>query len=36
MKKRKEPSIEFYETGIHALIRMWNIAIERNSDYVEK
>ena len=24
------------QAGIHALIRRWNIAIERNRDYVEK
>ena len=24
------------EAGVHALIRRWNIAIERNGDYVEK
>ena len=32
----KEQSTEFYGAGIHALIRRWNIAIERNSDYVEE
>ena len=32
----QELSIEFYEAGIHALIWRWNIAIERNGDYVEK
>ena len=32
----KEQSREFYEAGIHALIRRWNIAVERNGDYVEK
>ena len=36
MKWLKEQSTEFYAAGIHALIRMWNIAIERNDDYVEK
>ena len=32
----KEQSTEFYEAGIHALTRRWNIASERNGDYVEK
>ena len=32
----KEQSTIFYGTGIHALIRKWNIVIERNGDYVEK
>ena len=32
----KEQWTEIYETGIHALIWRWGIAIERNSDYVEK
>ena len=32
----KEQSTEFYGAVIHALIRRWNIAIERNGDYVEK
>ena len=36
MKWLKEQSIEFYEAGKHALIRKWNITIERNGDYVEK
>ena len=35
-KWHKEQSTEFYEAGIHALIQRWNIAIERNGDYVEK
>ena len=35
-KGLKEESTEFYRAGIHALIRRWIIAIERNSDYVEK
>ena len=40
-KKRKlqwwsEQTTEFYEAGIYALIQKWNIAIERNGDYVEK
>ena len=29
-------SPEFYEAGIHALIRRWNSTIERGGDYVEK
>ena len=36
IKWLKEQSTEFYEAGIHTLIRRWNIAIERNGDYVEK
>ena len=32
----KEQSTEFYGAGIHALIQRWNIAIERNGDYVEE
>ena len=32
----KEQSTEFYGAEIPALIRRWNIGIERNSDYVEK
>ena len=32
----KEQSTEFYGAGIHALIRRWNIAIEKNAEYVEK
>ena len=35
MKWLKEQSRESYLAEIHALIRMWNIAIERNGDYVE-
>ena len=31
-----EQSPEFYEAGIHALVRRWNSAIERGGDYVEK
>ena len=29
-----EQSPEFYEAGIHVLIRRWNSAIERGGDYV--
>ena len=36
MEWLKEQSTEFYEADIHAHIRRWNIAIERNGDYVEK
>ena len=36
MKWLKEQSTEFYVAGMHALIRRWNIAIEKNGDYVEK
>ena len=36
MKWLKEQSTKFYEARIHSLIQRWNIAIERNSDYVEK
>ena len=32
----KKPSKEFYEAVIEALIGRWNIAIERNGDYVKK
>ena len=32
----EEQSTEFYRAGIYALIRRWNIAIERNVAYVEK
>ena len=31
-----EQLLEFYEAGIHALFRIWNSAIERGGDYVEK
>ena len=36
MKWLKEQSTEFHEAGIYAFIRRWNIAIERNCDYVQK
>ena len=36
MKWLEEQSTEFYEAGIHALIRSQNIATEKNGDYVEK
>ena len=36
MKRLKEQSREFYETGIHAHIGRWDIAIEKTSNYVEK
>ena len=36
MKRLKEQSTEFYEAGIYVLIQRWNIAIEKNGDYVEK
>ena len=36
MEWLKEQSTEFYEACIHSLIWKWNIAIERNGDYVEK
>ena len=29
-------STDFYEAEIHVLIRRWNIAFERNDDYVKK
>ena len=32
----REQSTEFYKAGIYTLIWRWNIAIEKNSDYVEK
>ena len=36
MQWLKKQSTEFYEAGIHALFRRWNIANESNGDYVEK
>ena len=36
VKWLKEQSKEFCETGIHELIRRWNIAIDKNGDYVGK
>ena len=36
MKWLKEQSTEFQEAEIYAIIQRWNMAIERNSDYVEK
>ena len=36
MKLFEEQSAKLYNVGIHFLIRRWNIANERNSDYVEK
>ena len=36
MKLLEEQSKEFYNAVIIALIWRWNIAIERNGDYVEK
>ena len=36
MEWLKEQTTKFYEAGIHALIQKWNIATERNIDYVEK
>ena len=35
MKWLKEQLTEFYEVGIHDLIRSWNVAIDRNGDYIE-
>ena len=32
---RHQPA-EFYNTGIHALIHRWTVALERDGDYVEK
>ncbi|GFR83317.1 histone-lysine N-methyltransferase SETMAR [Elysia marginata] len=32
----KEQPIQFYEAGIRALVKRWNIALERGGDYVEK
>ena len=31
-----ELSAEFYESAIYALIWRWNIAIEKNGDYVKE
>ena len=36
MKRTKEQTTEFLEAWIHAPIQKCNVAIERNSDYVEK
>ena len=36
MKWLKEQSREFYKARVCALIQRWNIALKRNSDYVEK
>ena len=36
MKWLKKKSTEFCNAEIHAFIWMWNNAIERNGDYVEK
>ena len=36
MKLLKEQPAEFYVAEILVLIRKWNIAIEKNCDYVEK
>ncbi|GFR63115.1 transposase [Elysia marginata] len=33
---QKEQPIKFYEAGIHALVKRWNVALERRGDYVEK
>ena len=32
---RHQPA-EFYNSGIHALIHRWTVALERGGDYVEK
>ena len=34
--KEAKTAVEFYKAAIHALIRKWDITIERNGDYVEK
>ena len=36
IKRLKEQSTKFYKAGIHAFLRRWNIAIERNGECVEK
>ena len=36
LKWVKEQSTEFDEESVHALIRRWGIAIERNNDYIGK
>ena len=36
IKWLKEQSTEFYKTRECVLIRRWNIAIERDGDYVKK
>lgn len=32
----KEQPIQFYEGGLHALVKPWNVALERGSDLDEK
>jgi len=32
----KDQPTQFYEAGIHALVKRWTVAIERGGDYVEK
>ena len=32
----KKQSTEFYEAGMNAFFQSWNIAFERNGDYVKK
>ena len=32
----RHQSAEFYNTGIHALVHRWNVALEGGVDYVEK
>ena len=36
MKWLKEKLTEFYQAIIHALIGRWNIAVDRDDDYIEK
>ena len=33
---RREQPAEFYEVEIHALIRRWNVALQRGGGYVER
>ncbi|GFR58028.1 histone-lysine N-methyltransferase SETMAR [Elysia marginata] len=33
---QQEQPIQFYDAGIHALVKRWNVALERGGDYVEK
>ena len=32
----KDQPVQFYQVGLHALTKRWTVAIQRNSDYVEK
>ncbi|GFR95579.1 histone-lysine N-methyltransferase SETMAR [Elysia marginata] len=32
----KEQPIQFYEAGVRALVKRWNVDLDRGGDYVEK